>query len=105
MISLRPSTFIWQNIQIFQIGYSQTISSEKLNTGQYFEKRKWSQDDMLNLHKMFTDKDSIQDFHDGNDYLQASFQIDSALSLVHYPALWLVRINLKTYQFFDDYTL
>ena len=66
-------------IQIFQIGYSQTISNEELNTGQYFEKRRFSQEDMLNLHKMFTDKDSIQDFHDGNDYFQECFQNDSAL--------------------------
>ena len=74
-------------IQIFQIGYSQTISNEELNTGQYFEKRRFSQEDMLNLHKMFTDKGSIQDFHDGNDYFQECFQIVSALSLAHYLVL------------------
>ena len=70
-----------QKIQIFQIGYSQTISNEELNTGQYFEKRRFSQEDMLNLHKMFTDKDSIQDFHDGNDYFKVGFQIVSAPDL------------------------
>ena len=75
-----------------------------MNTGQYFEKRKWSQDDMLNLHQMFTDKDTIQD-HDGNDYLQVGFQIISGFSLAAHSVLWLASINLKTFLSFSMITL
>ena len=55
---------------------------------------------------MFTDKDSIQDFHDENDYLQVGFQILSALSLVRNSVLSLTsRINLKTFVSFLMITL
>ena len=60
-------------IKIFQIGCSQKITTDKINTGQYFQKRIWSTGQLQN---MFTDKDSISsDLNDENDYIQASFQI------------------------------
>ena len=62
-------------IKIFQIGCSQKITTDKINTGQYFQKRIWSTGQLQN---MFTDKDSISsDLNDGNDYIQAWFQTDS----------------------------